>query len=98
MTGIATEKPEAPTSRFNKAKEFGQAKNENEVTEAAPAEKRPRLRRKKNTEPTFRENFDLEVSLGKEMRTFLLESRRFRNKREFLTQCLKDGLKKYAGQ
>lgn len=52
----------------------------------------------KNTAPTVRENFDLEEDLSNQMRHFLTDSRKFRSKRAFLTQCLLDGLKKYEGQ
>lgn len=90
---ISTTKPETPPSRFAQAREFAEV----DKTSTTEDKKGPALRNPK-TEETFRENFDLDVSLGKEMRVFLLESKKFKTKREFLTQCLKDGLKKYAGQ
>lgn len=58
----------------------------------------PPLKPKKKSMPTVRENFDLNEDLRSEMRHFLSDSRKFRSKRDFLTQCLIDGLKKYDGQ
>lgn len=96
---ITTKKPEAPTSRFAKAKEFGRS-GQVESTAAAetnePSEDVSLIQKK--SVATKRENFDLDVDLGFEMRKFLLTSPQFRNKREFLTQCLRDGLEKYANK
>ena len=56
------------------------------------------LKSKKTNSDTTRENFDLDPELRDEMRIFLATSRKFRTKRDFLTQCLIDGLEKYKGQ
>lgn len=89
---------------LNKAKE-GEAAPEVKAeaptkvkAKAAITEEKPNALKKKKDAPTTRENFDLEDELGNQMRHFLTDSRRFRSKREFLTQCVIDGLKKYEGQ
>lgn len=92
------------SSRFSGARNFA-AGSEAEPQAQAPAsnaapaaDKAPPLRAAKNTAPTVRENFDVYEDLSNQMRHFLADSRKFRSKREFLTQCLIDGLKKYEGQ
>lgn len=94
---ISTSKPEATKpSRFSKAKEFATDTNVNTGIEESQT---PDVKLKATkTEPTKRENFDLDIELGKQMRRFILDSKKFQTKRDFLTQCLKDGLEKYAGQ
>lgn len=102
-------KPESKPSRFAAAKVFAQSGTDKPTVQAEPealAEvvadqetvKAPPLRKPKKNGPTVRENFDVDEALRNKMRHFLSDSRRFRNKREFLTQCLEDGLKKYEGQ
>ena len=102
-------KPESKTSRFAAAKAFAKSSDEKPTVQAEPealAEsvadqetvKAPPLRKPKKDGPTVRENFDVDEDLRKRMRLYLSTSRRFRNKRQFLTQCLEDGLKKYEGQ
>lgn len=98
------------SSRFSGARNFAAGETETEVpvqdqVKAAPvankkatAKKAPPLKPVKNDAPTVRENFDLEEDLSNQMRFFLANSRKFRSKRAFLTQCLIDGLKKYDGQ
>lgn len=86
---------------LNKAKEgeaVPEVKAEAKPKAKAQAEEKPNALKKRKNVPTTRENFDLEDDLGIQMRHFLTDSRRFRSKREFLTQCLIDGLKKYEGQ
>lgn len=101
-------KPNAD-SRWNQAQQFATGTTEAEASPApaesseataAPAEegKAAPLRAMKKQGPTVRENFDVDEDLRNEMRLFIAGSRRFRTKRDFLTQCLKDGLKKYKGQ
>ena len=102
-------KPESKPSRFAAAKAFAQSGNETPNDQAAPEAqpeavagqetvKAPPLREPKNEGPTVRENFDVAEPLRKKMRIFISNSRKFRTKRQFLTQCLKDGLEKYKGQ
>jgi len=94
------------SSRFSGARNFAtgsevetEAPVQAPVSSKAPAtDKAPPLKVQKNTAPTVRENFDLEEDLSNQMRHFLTDSRKFRSKRAFLTQCLLDGLKKYEGQ
>lgn len=90
------------SSRFSGARNFAtgsEVETEAPVSSKAPAtDKAPPLKAPKNTAPTVRENFDLEEDLSNQMRHFLTDSRKFRSKRAFLTQCLLDGLKKYEGQ
>lgn len=84
-------------SRFDGAKKFAtEVVTDTEQTEAQE-EKVTTLKNPQDA-LTRRENFDLDIDLGKEMRHFLSDSRRFRTKRDFLTQCLIDGLEKYKGQ
>lgn len=92
------------SSRFSGARNFASG-NEKESEVQAPvsnkapaADKAPPLKAPKNTAPTVRENFDVDEELSNQMRHFLTDSRKFRSKRAFLTQCLIDGLKKYEGQ
>lgn len=94
MSKISTEKPKAPVSRFSKAKDFATDTDIKVGIEATPEPVEQKSAEKK----TKRENWELEVDVGMEMRKFLLTSRRFRSKKDFLTQCLKDGLKKYEGE
>lgn len=84
-------------SRFDGAKKF--------ATEVVTDTEQTEVQEEKATTPqktkgvmTTRENFDLDNEVRKEMRHFLSDSRRFRTKRDFLTQCLLDGLEKYKGQ
>ncbi len=110
MSTIQTNKPDA--NRFKRAKNFAEngvkpgddstqepqaqapaTSNDIEKTEAPIL-----LRAQKKDAPTVRENFDVEEDLSRQMRRFISSSSRFRTKREFLTQCLVDGLKKYEGQ
>lgn len=102
MSKISTEKPQAPVSRFSKAKDFATDTDIKVGIEATPeptavAKAKPAVTSQSES-ITKRENFDLDVELGREMRQFLLTSRRFRTKRDFLTQCLRDGLKQYEGK
>ena len=76
------------------------AKGESITEPEAKPEAKPEVEINPNPAPpkVLRESFEIEEELRKEMRHFLADSRKFRSKREFLTQCLIDGLKKYDGQ
>ena len=102
-------KPESKPSRFAAAKAFAKSSDEKPTVQAEPEAldesvadqetvNAAPLKKAKNDAPTVRENFDVEEPLRKEMRLFIANSRKFRSKRQFLTQCLKDGLEKYKGQ
>lgn len=103
---ISTTKPDAPRSRFDVAQKFaaGESTTETPEVKTETTDDMPTLKPKKNTAPTMRENFDLDVELGKEMRRFILEQKKipgkkyFKTKREFLIQCLRDGLEKYKDE
>jgi len=95
---ISTTKPDAPTSRFSVAQKFASGESTQTVEVETQTNEMPALKEKKKATETMRENFDLDLELGKEMRQFILNSRRFRTKRDFLTQCLRDGLEKYKDQ
>nr|WP_312324041.1 hypothetical protein [Acinetobacter oleivorans] len=45
-----------------------------------------------------RESWECPNDLRKEMKHFIVDSKMFKTKKEFLTQCLKDGLEKYQGK
>ncbi|WP_454667891.1 hypothetical protein [Acinetobacter calcoaceticus] len=45
-----------------------------------------------------RESWECPNDLRKELKHFIVDSKRFKTKKEFLTQCLKDGLEKYQGK
>lgn len=45
-----------------------------------------------------RENWDTSVITKRKIKQLVASSRRFKNKREFLEQCVLDGLEKYQGQ
>jgi hypothetical protein len=95
---ISTTKPDAPTSRFALAQKFASDNTDKAIEPETQTSDMPALKEKKKATETMRENFDLDLELGKEMRQFILNSRRFRTKRDFLTQCLRDGLEKYKDQ
>jgi hypothetical protein len=42
-----------------------------------------------------RESWECPTELRKDMKRYLVDSKLFKNKKEFLTQCLIDGLAKY---
>lgn len=110
MPQISIKKPakEKPQSRFQGVKEFaigeasaGQVPASADLApEAKPkkakAEKQKLI--KPREEETTRENFDMPISQRAEMMELLIHSKRFRYKRDFLIQCVEDGLKKYKGQ
>lgn len=99
---------EANKSRFDGAKSFASGSTETSPAPAAEPPKKaqkapaksdiPLLRKKVKTEPTKIENFEMEESLIIETRQFLAQSRKFRYKRDFYIQCIKDGLKKYKDE
>lgn len=105
----AINKPKAPTdggeNRWLGAKKFATEGSETQP-EVEPSEVKEKVQTKDEAPPlktpktaeTTRENFDLDPELRNKMRLFLASSRKFRNKRSFLTQCLIDGLEKYEGQ
>jgi hypothetical protein len=95
---ISTTKPDAPTNRFALAQKFASTEPTQTTEAETQTNEMPALKETKKVTETMRENFDLELELGKEMRQFILSSRRFRTKRAFLTQCLRDGLEKYKDQ
>lgn len=45
-----------------------------------------------------RENWDTSVITKRKIKQLVASSRRFKNKREFLEQCVQDGLEKYKDQ
>lgn len=107
MSNIKISKPKAENpDRFSGAQDF--AKGSAEEVAQAPITAEVAVKNKKITvpstrklihkEPMYRENFEMEESLSFEMRDFLGQSRRFRKKRDFLIQCVKDGLKKYKDE
>lgn len=90
-TKISTQKPEAPTSRFKQAQSFATGEKPEEKKE-----ERVSLRPSKNGVETRRENFDIPIDLGDDMLRFIIDSPKFKTKREFLIQCVRDGLAKYG--
>ncbi|OTG87856.1 hypothetical protein [Acinetobacter sp. ANC 3813] len=112
MSNIAIKKPaknEPAANRFAGAKLFASGETEaledtapaataKEKKNTATAKKdRPKLTQPK-LEETTRENFDMPISQRQEMLELLVNSKKFRYKRDFLIQCVADGLKKYKGQ
>lgn len=93
MPKISTTKPSAPPSgRFDQAKSFATGEKPEEKKE-----ERPTLRPSKNGVETRRENFDIPVDLGDEMLRFIIDNKqKFKTKRDFLIQCVRDGLAKYG--
>ncbi|MBJ9425166.1 hypothetical protein [Acinetobacter seifertii] len=77
-----TAEEKTQADRFEAAVEF--AKTSKEVVEGSKDE--------------ARENWDCPNYLRKELKQFVAGSTRFATKKEFLTQCLIDGLKNYKGQ
>lgn len=45
-----------------------------------------------------RESWECPNDLRKEMKHFIVDSKKFKTKKDFLTQCLRDGLEKYKGK
>ena len=45
-----------------------------------------------------REGWDTSESTKRQIKEFVASSRKFKNKREFLEQCVRDGLSKYKNQ
>ena len=89
---ISTTKPSAPASkRFEQAKSFATGEKPEEKKE-----ERVSLRPSKNGVETRRENFDIPIDLGDDMLRFIIDSPKFKTKREFLIQCVRDGLAKYG--
>ena len=44
---------------------------------------------------TYREVFDAPLELRQNLKLFLATTDKFKNKREFMIQCMRDGLEKY---
>lgn len=92
MSKISTKKPEtSPAERFAQAKSFATGEKPD-----VKKEERVSLRPSKNGVETRRENFDIPIDLGDDLRRFIIDSPRFKNKRDFLIQCVRDGLAKYG--
>lgn len=111
---IAIEKPEAKVSRFSKAKSFATDTDIKIGIEATPEPTQAKktaskkqsdvsLKKAKRTNPTKRENWELDIEIGRAMRMFMLSKdnfednqKRFPHLCDFLTQCVVDGLEKYG--
>lgn len=73
----------APTNRFEQASSF--AKSSKDVVSG-------------DTAKETKVNWDAPVELKHDIDAFVGSSRRFKFKKEFLNQCVRDGLEKYKGQ
>ena len=80
-------KPTAGSDRFSQAANFAeQTKNSIERFEISA---------KEASSNTYREVFDAPLELRQTMKVFLATTDKFKNKREFMIQCMRDGLEKY---
>ena len=85
------------SNRFQAARQL--LKEDAPAPEKAAKDEAPkRGRTPASTEASVRQNFDCPVSLKQEMGIFVAGSSRFKSHRDFLIQCVKDGLEKYKGQ
>lgn len=73
----------ASEDRFNQAASF--AKSSKDVVSG-------------DVEKETKVNWDAPVELKHEINAFVGSSRRFKFKKDFLNQCVRDGLEKYKGQ
>ncbi|GEM_PF-2534924 len=78
-------------NRFAEAKEFAQNDSPAEDT-TAPSKKAAA------SAETVRVNWDCDADTKQELDLFVVNSRKFKTRREALNQFLKDGLEKYKGQ
>lgn len=75
--------PTASSNRFTQAADF--AKNSKDVVSG-------------DVSKETKVNWDAPVELKHDIDAFVGSSRRFKFKKEFLNQCVRDGLEKYKGQ
>lgn len=84
---IQVTKPGTPDTRFDDALAFATEKE----AEAPKKSSRPATKE-------IRQSYDCPQDLKKKVDVFVVGSRMFKTRKEFILQCLKDGLEKYKGQ
>jgi hypothetical protein len=78
------QKPGDANDRFSSAAQFAKSTKEIDSTTSIVDE--------------GRESWECPNDLRKQLKHFIVDSSKFKTKKEFLNQCLRDGLEKYQGK